>query len=410
MAVSIILRAGYIDVHNHIRQLFVFFCLIGIPLHWLSADVTGIRFGQNGDTTRVVLDMDNKTEPGVFLLANPNRIVIDLPTVGWKASDKVRTQGLIGGYRHGLFSADTYRIVLELKGPAVVKKSFHIAPRGGYQHRLVFDIQSSSEARFLKAVEESREKRRKIRIETAKANPVTPVKPRNNGKRLIVVDPGHGGVDPGTLGVLGVNENVIVLRIAKVIKEALEASGRYEVHLTRSTNVYIPHRQRFEVAKRMDADLFVSIHADAIANSKVRGGTIYTLSEKASDREAARLAAKENRSDIIAGLDLASANDDVSNILIDLAQRETMNLSAQFAEILLPEMRNQVKMHKRGHRYANLLVLKSPDVPSILLETGYLTNKEDARLLNSLDGQRRIALALRRGLDKYFREQATLGR
>ncbi len=160
----------------------------------------------------------------------------------------------------------------------------------------------------------------------------------------------------------------------------------------------------------MNADLFVSVHADSIASSKVRGGTISTLSEKASDREAARLAAKENRSDIIAGLDLAAANDDVSNILIDLAQRETMNLSAQFAETLLPEMRSQVKMLKRGHRYANLLVLKSPDVPSILLETGYLTNREDARMLNSLDGQRRIALALKRGLDKYFQEQSALGR
>jgi N-acetylmuramoyl-L-alanine amidase len=403
---------GYVKVLKCIRRAIAFFCLIGSIGHLTNADVTGIRFGQNGDTTRVVLDMTVKVDPGIFLLAAPNRVVIDLPANDWRASDNVKTPGLIDGYRHGLFNTGTYRIVLDLNGPATVKSSFYIPPKSGYSHRLVLDLQISSQAKFLGAVKESKEKRRKL---IASSNNVVSnipavVKPRSNNKRLIVIDPGHGGVDPGTLGVLGVNENVIVLKIAKVIKQTLEASGRYDVRLTRSTNVYIPHRQRYGIAKRLNADFFVSIHADAIANSKVRGGTIYTLSEKASDREAARLAAKENRSDIIAGLDLASANDDVSNILIDLAQRETMNLSAQFAETLLPEMRNQVKMLKRGHRYANLLVLKSPDIPSILLETGYLTNKEDARLLNSRDGQRRIALALRNGLDKYFQEQSTLGR
>ena len=388
----------------------VCFCLISVSSTWAIADVTGIRFGQNGDTTRVVLDMTVKVDPGIFLLANPNRVVIDLPANDWRANDNVKTPGLVEGYRHGLFNTGTYRIVLDLKGPATVKKSFYIPPRNGYSHRLVLDLQSGTQQSFLAAVSESKERRRKIIAKAASTRPVPIVKPRTNNKRLIVIDPGHGGVDPGTLGVLGVNENVIVLKIAKVIKEALEATGRYEVHLTRSRNIYIPHRERFEIAKRMNADLFVSIHADSIANPKVRGGTIYTLSEKASDREAARLAAKENKSDIIAGLDLAAANDDVSNILIDLAQRETMNLSAQLAEVLLPEMRNQVKMHRRGHRYANLLVLKSPDVPSILLETGYLTNRQDARMLNTLDGQRRIALGLRRGLDKYFAEQSALGR
>ena len=212
-------------MHTHIRQLFVFLCFVGISNQWLNADVTGIRFGQNGDTTRVVLDMDKKIEPGVFLLANPNRIVIDLPVAGWKAPDKVKTTGLISGYRHGFFNAGTYRIVLELEGSAVVKKSFYISPRGKYDHRLVFDIQSSSQAQFLKAVAESREKRRKIRIETAKANPATPIKPRSTGKRLIVIDPGHGGVDPGTLGVLGVNENVPDIGLAGTPAENIAPAG-----------------------------------------------------------------------------------------------------------------------------------------------------------------------------------------
>ena len=149
---------------------------------------------------------------------------------------------------------------------------------------------------------------------------------------------------------------------------------------------------------------------DAIKNPKVRGGTVYTLNERASDKEAARLARKENKSDVLAGVDLGDTNDEVSSILIDLAQRETMNSSAQFAEILLPEMRKQVRMHKKGHRFANLLVLKSPDVPSILLETGYQTNKTDARMLNSRNGQRSISKAIRAAADKYFETLVAQGR
>jgi len=298
--------------------------------------------------------------------------------------------------------------VLDLNISAVVHKSFPLPAGGGYGNRYVIDLKPSSQGKFDAAVASSRAKRASVPVVTANKIPA-PTR-RKDGKRVLVIDPGHGGVDPGTLGRGGPNEKNIVLKISKAIKRQLESTGRYKVYLTRTKDVYVPHRQRFGKAKAVGADLFISVHVDSIKNPKVRGGTVYTLNEKASDRESARLAAKENKSDILAGVDLAETNNEVSNILIDLARRETMNSSARFAEILVPEMRRQVTMHKRGHRFANLLVLTSPDVPSVLVETGYITNKSDARLLNSADGARRISRAINRAVDSYFETLVAHGR
>ncbi|MCK0069859.1 N-acetylmuramoyl-L-alanine amidase [Kordiimonas laminariae] len=372
-----------------------------------NVDITGVRFGKNGATTRFVMDVSEPVKPRIFMLANPRRLVIDIPNSNWKSQKTAKASGLVGKYRHGLFSADTYRIVLDLNKAAVIRKSFSLPASKGYSNRYVIDLAESSQSDFLAAVKSSKPQ---ITKTVAQVPSVEPVQKSYDGKRIIVVDAGHGGPDPGTLGRYGSNEKILTLKISREIKRELERTGRYRVYLTRDKDIYIPHRKRFEIAKRMGADLFISVHVDSIANSKVRGGTVYTLNENASDKEAARLAAKENKSDILAGVDLAETNNEVSSILIDLAQRETMNNSAQFAEILVPEMRRQVKMHRRGHRFANFLVLKSPDVPSVLIETGYQTNKQDARMLNSRDGQRRIAKAVSAGVNKYFDLQIALGR
>lgn len=371
--------------------------------------VADIRFGENGEATRFVLDVSAPVKPNIFLLANPSRVVIDMPEVQWQVGRSIEPKGIIAGFRHGLFSSGTYRIVLDLKKPAVVSKAFPLPARAGYSDRYVIDLKSTGSAAFTKAVKVSRAARMKVLKPTVSVAPPKIVR-RTDNKRIIVIDAGHGGVDPGTLGRFGANEKILTLKISREIKRELEKTGRYKVYLTRNKDIYVPHRSRFALAKRVGADLFVSVHVDAIKNSKVRGGTVYTLNERASDKEAARLARKENKSDVLAGVDLAYTNDEVSSILIDLAQRETMNASAQFAEILLPEMRKQVRMHKKGHRFANLLVLKSPDVPSILLETGYQTNKADARMLNSRKGQRSISKALRIAADKYFETLVVQGR
>lgn len=373
-----------------------------------DVSISGLRFGKNGETTRFVLDLSSAVKPRIFLLSSPSRVVIDLPEVNWAVKNEAKALGAVAGYRHGLFSSDTYRIVLDLKQEAVVSKAFSLPARSGYTDRYVVDLRPANKREFSSAVAASRLER--SRITTAEAPAAPRPAPRSTDRRIVVVDAGHGGVDPGTLGRFGANEKILTLQISREIKKELEATGRYKVYLTRDKDVYIPHRKRFGLAREVGADLFISVHVDAIANPKVQGGTVYTLNETASDKEAARLAAKENKSDILAGVDLGETNNEVSSILIDLAQRETMNSSAEFAEILVPAMREEVRMHKKGHRFANLLVLKSPDVPSILLETGYQTNKSDARMLNSAAGQRRIAKAIRKASDRYFETLVAQGR
>lgn len=225
-----------------------------------------------------------------------------------------------------------------------------------------------------------------------------------------MIDPGHGGVDPGALGKGGTKEKNVTLAAGRVLRDVLNATGRYDARLTRDSDFYIPLRERFAMARQADAALFISLHADAHRSSSVRGASVYTLSETASDAEAAALAAKENRSDVIAGVDLSSEEDEVADILIDLAQRETMNLSASFAEILVNELGRRVTLLRNTHRFAGFAVLKAPDVPSVLVELGYLTNPTDERKLGKREHLDTIARAMRDAIDAYFAERDRLSK
>lgn len=387
-------------IHS-VGRIFIFFCLVVFGAVAHAVDVSGVRFGQNGDTTRFVVDLTGETKPVIFLLADPYRIVIDLPEVDWKGGTNAKSLGLVDGYRHGLFTDGVYRVVLDLKQPAIVTNAFTLPASRERNRRYVVDIKPSNRADFLSAVASSKPQRPKYAASAAET-PVVSNTRRRDGKHVVVLDPGHGGVDPGNLGVIGVHEKVITLKIARAIRDELKRTGRYEVHMTRDRDIFYKVRERFQIARRHNADLFISIHADAIKNPRVRGGSVYNLSERASDKEAERLAARENKSDLIAGVNLEVVEDEVSGILIELAQRETMNYSAQFAELLVAEMRGGVPTLKRAHRFANLGVLKAPDVPSVLLEAGYLTNRTNAQFLNSRRGQKLIAESTRRAIDKYF--------
>lgn len=402
-------RLGAGTVKTFVRLVLIKLCALTVLSSSVSAgDVTGVRFGQNGSTTRFVIDLTEATEPAIFMLADPYRVVIDLPNADWRAKSAVKPSGLVDGYRHGLFSEGQYRIVLDLKSPGVVSNAFTLPAARGYGPRYVVDLKPSSRDEFLAAVASSKRSRPTVAVKSTPE--VSSARRRNDGKKIIVLDPGHGGPDPGNLGVIGVHEKVITLAIARAVRDELNRTGRYEVHLTRDRDIFYKVRERFRIARRLNADLFISIHADSIKNSKVSGGSVYNLSETASDKEAERLAARENKSDLIAGLDLEATDDTVTSILIDLAQRETLNYSAQFAEILVAEMRKDVPVLKRTHRFANLGVLKAPDVPSVLLEAGYLTNRGNARFLNSAEGQKKIARAVRRAIDRYFGEVITAAR
>jgi N-acetylmuramoyl-L-alanine amidase len=224
------------------------------------------------------------------------------------------------------------------------------------------------------------------------------------GRPLVVIDPGHGGRDPGATSPFnGRREKYITLDIAKAIRDELLRSGRVRVALTREDDRYVVHAERFGMARRLGAELFISVHADAApANDLARGATIYTLSEVASDKQAALLAAQENRSDLIAGVETAHQDQAVNRILIDLAQRESMDASAEFAQLLKREASAFFPFRPQYHRFASLLVLKAPDIPSILFESGYLTNQQDAAYIQSPEGQQQIATGMRRAVEAHF--------
>ena len=226
----------------------------------------------------------------------------------------------------------------------------------------------------------------------------------------MVIDAGHGGHDPGaTSPDTGLEEKDLTLKIAKAIRDDLIKSGRVRVALTRSDDRYLELRERFEIARRLHANLFISIHCDSAGSSDAAGATAYTLSEVASDKEAARLAARENRADIIEGVDLGATPDDVSSLLIDLSQRETMNASSDFARLLGREAKPLIPTKDNFHRMASLMVLKAADMPSILFETGYISNPEQAAFLNSPEGEERIAESVRKAVEIHFAKLLTRG-
>lgn len=225
----------------------------------------------------------------------------------------------------------------------------------------------------------------------------------DRSRPLVVIDAGHGGHDPGALSTdKSAREKDVTLAVAKAIRDELVKGGHVRVALTRSDDRFIVLRDRFEIARRMGADMFISIHADSAPSPDAHGATIYTLSEVASDREAALLAQRENKVDIVHGVNLSGENADVTSILIDLAQRETMNTAAGFARLLQREASGEVPFRQTPHRMASLMVLKAPDVPSLLFECGYITNEEDLGFIASKDGQQRIAKGFRQAIEIHF--------
>jgi len=370
-----------------------------VPLHVAAAKptVTAVRIGEYPSKTRFVIELSERVTFRAFTLAKPYRVVVDLPEVDWRLPDNVvRKGGLITDFRYGRFSEDASRVVLEVAAPAEVAKSFRLEPRDGQGYRLVIDIKRIGEVEF-----RSRKRPSSVASVAPAGLSAKPAKPAG-ARKLIAIDPGHGGVDPGATGISGVREKVLMLAQALELKRRLEATGRFRVVLTRSRDVFVRLRKRIAIARRAGADLFISLHADSIASPRVRGGSIYTLSERASDKEAAALAAKENKADMIAGVDLAVQNREVANILIHLAQRNSKNESAKFAKILTKELRAEMKLLGRTHRFAGFAVLKAPDIPSVLVELGYLSNPVDERNLRLTQHRTKVAKAFVRAIKRYF--------
>jgi N-acetylmuramoyl-L-alanine amidase len=353
--------------------------------------VKDIRLGVTAERTRLVLDLGAKVDFDIFLLDRPRRVVVDLPSLAWP-TDQPTVDGLV----------QKIRLVVDAKGPVRVAKSFLLPPSSGLPHRLVIDLVKTGNKEFADQVAKDRAAKRSANKAAPAPTPFTPM-PRKqaNSKPVIVLDAGHGGVDPGALGRKA-REKSVTLNFTRELAKQLRKTGKYKVYLTRNRDIYIPLRQRVNIARKHNADLFISIHADAIKRKNVRGMSIYTLSETASDKEAAALAKKENQSDIIAGIDFADQPPEVANILIDLAQRETKNLSVKFANLVVDNARGKTRLLDRTHRFAGFRVLKAPDVPSVLIELGFLTNRSDEKQLLSTAWRRKVAGALVNSVNGFF--------
>ncbi len=364
--------------------------------------VSGVRLGGNAQSTRLVLDLGDAPHHQMFNLAEPYRIVFDFPEFDWRVAPEAMpgATGLVKSLRAGLFQPGTFRLVVDLSGPAEIQRTLVLPPQSGFNWRFVADLVPTSREAFMARVAPGSEN-----VRPAKANEpaVTERQRRSAAARpVVVIDPGHGGVDPGAIGVGGVYEKHITLAMAKQLRTLLLKSGRYEVVLTRDRDIFVPLRERVAIARRAKGDLFISLHADSHPNRNTRGLSIYTLSEKSSDREAQLLADKENKADIIAGMDFSEESPEVTGILIDLAQRESMNLSAQFASLAVGELDRKVRTLDNTHRFAGFAVLKAPDIPSVLLEMGYLSNPDEVRLLQQAQYRDRMADSMVHAVDRYF--------
>lgn len=380
---------------------------VGVPCAQAQgATASDARLGGDTARTRFVVDLSKEVDFRVFTLADPYRVIVDLPDVEFRLPSGAGSKGmgLVSAYRYGLFAPGKSRIVLDIAEPALVSQAFVRAAADGQPARLVVDLVKTDRPTYL------------ARMRAASGQPpasdrasAPAQRPRaDDGKRVVVLDPGHGGIDPGAVARSGLTEKEVVFAFAKVLQAKLRASGKYEVLLTREIDTFMSLGDRVEFARRNGAELFISIHADSIPGrfaNEVSGATVYTLSEQASDEEAKALAAKENRADIIAGVELPAESDEVTSILIELAQRETKNLSITFAEAVLSKLRTEELISRKPHRYAGFRVLKAPDVPSVLLELGYLTNPEDEKKLKSEAWRQQVAQAVTKAVDSYFADR-----
>ena len=386
--------------------------------------VTDVRLGINSGQTRLVLEVSQLVSYKIFMLANPYRVVVDFPALKWKVArpDRRSSLGVISSYRYGLFQAGVSRLVIDVKKPVRIGRHQILRPASGRGHRFLIDLKAVGKSAFKKAKKVFRSKDWRPPKKSATLGRPIPSSPSPKPalpsrqrpppavKRIIMLDPGHGGPDPGAIGLRGLREKIVTLRASNAVRRLLESTGRYRVYMTRYRDTYVPLRKRYQKAQKVGAELFISIHADSHKNRSIRGASVYTLSEKSSDREAGALAARENRSDIIAGVDLSSQSDTVASILIGLRQRDTMNESAIFGEILIRELARDVRVLRNTHRFAGFAVLKSPDTPSVLMELGYLSSPRDEKMFRTSAFYKKLAKSIFRSVEKYFKRRANLSR
>jgi N-acetylmuramoyl-L-alanine amidase len=378
---------------------------------------SGARLAGDARQTRFVLDLDKSVPFRAFPLADPYRVVVDIPQVNFQLPAGAGTEGrgLIKAFRYGLVMPGGSRIVFDLTGPARIANASVLDAANGQPPRLVLELEEVDRTAFVQslAVESRPELRPAIADAVAATEAVATPKPAAIAdlRPVIVIDPGHGGIDNGTQAG-GENEKKLVLDFGLALRDRIEKSGKYRVVMTRTDDTFIPLADRVKIARNASGALFVSIHADALPRREgdAQGATIYTLSDRASDAEAERLAEAENKADAIGGVNLTEEPTEVADILIDLAQRETRNFSNRFARLLIGDMKNIVRLHKNPLKSAGFKVLKAPDVPSVLIELGYASNKGDLENLVSENWRSRTVGSIAHAIDTFFAKRlATAG-
>lgn len=404
--------------------------LLCSPAHAAGPVAHELEIQSHQGAERLVLSVSEALSYDFFTLENPHRLVLDFPVLDWRA-----IKGLPPGYRGELlrnirvarFNTTTTRLVLDLNAAARLDGVTVRNQGDGKPFQMMFDVvaegavdRPAAQAPAPQAKPDWAEL-----VEAEEAKPVFQPKvrplpdnlPFNEApvpvlkqvtvtqKPVIVIDPGHGGKDPGAIGVSGTREKEVTLEYSRALAHALLRTGRYHVVLTRDHDRYIMLRERLAMGRRAKGDIFISVHADSAENHSARGLSIYTVSETASDKEAAALARRENKVDLIHGMNLSTEQPDVTEILIDLAQRETKNKASQLADALVHALGNYVKLRSNALRHAGFAVLKAPDVPSVLVELGFLSNRKDEALIRSHDYQKQVIRAMVDGIDRYFHEQ-----
>jgi N-acetylmuramoyl-L-alanine amidase len=370
---------------------------------------SGVRLAGDERRTRFVLDLDKSVQLRAFALADPYRVIIDLPQTTFQLGADVGAtgRGLIKAFRYGLVMPGGSRIVFDLTGPARIATAHVLDAANGQPARLIIELEAVDRATFAQSLAAESRPELPPAIEAgaviAENSSTTKPVPSADSRLLVVIDPGHGGVDNGTQSGEETEKN-LVLGFGLALRDRLEKSGKYRVVMTRTDDTFVPLGERVKIARNQSAALFVSIHADALPRSEgdAQGATIYTLSDHASDVEAERLAEAENRADAIGGVNLTEEPTDVADILIDLAQRETRAFSNRFARLLMREMKGSVRMHKHPLKSAGFKVLKAPDVPSVLIELGYVSNKDDLQQLLSESWRARTVATMAQAVEAFF--------
>lgn len=400
---------GQMGLYVVVRAVFLVLATVLLfPVQFANAQfdhpvALNVHAAGDEEAGRIVIDFDRPVEASPQLLEHPWRLVLDFDRIGFGFEPKTDNwKGMVRDIRWGDMSAVTSRMIFEMDQPFIVTKIESFESASTETHRMVISVSKAGSAEFKAALLDSMQTSAVVNRDGKADRLGAGASAASEAKAFkVVIDPGHGGIDPGAIGRKKTLEKEITLAFSKLLEADLKNNRGVDVSLTRTTDVFLPLNDRVQIARQKNADLFISIHADSLKQRNVRGATVYTISDEASDSVAAEIADRENRADAIAGLTFDDEPEDVSDILIDLARRETLGFSVQFARLAVNSIQKETPMIKNPHRYAGFRVLKGPDVPSVLIELGFLSNAEDEKLLNREEWRQKVSQQIAEAIMQY---------